>query len=140
MFSPAPALRRNGENSHKRLSAAAAATKTKLEIVGRRAAFSDQRSAVSLAFSIQLLNQRGQHFFDFDRLFRQPPIILVDQFQIVSQEKMVRWPSLWRSRKNERVRCPPRVRNLRLSSLESIVRRREFEPSVRRFPPVGIVW
>src|SRR5438034_11049411 len=54
---------------------------TKLEDSAGRA-----RSALSLAFSVQLLHQHGEHAFDFDGLLRQLFVVIeLDQFQISSQ-------------------------------------------------------
>ena len=49
-------------------------------------AVSVQLSALSLAFSVQLLNQHREHAFDFDGLLGQVFVVIGrDEFQISSQ-------------------------------------------------------
>lgn len=61
---------------------------TKLRI--RLAARCQRSSALSLAFSVQLLNEHREHAFDFDGLLGQVFVVIGrDQFQISSQQKLV---------------------------------------------------
>src|SRR5439155_22558236 len=65
-----------------RLARPVAATKP----VRIRLAARGQPSALSLAFSVQLLHQHGEHAFDFDGPLRQLFVVVeLAQFQISSQ-------------------------------------------------------